>query len=220
MKPPSRRRFPFRKEVRPLKDDEEIGQRWKCSNVWRLLVLIGRGLDLREREKEAKGSTGRQVKVKRRSPGGKRCVVLKVRGRARGKRKPLEGGGREEAERARKESKPFPVAMARGSHLFPFRTQQLSLLAPKVLGWTRPGRLGRCRNLFLSSSMAEHSAVNRRVVGSSPTWGAVNRVLAIKHGFFFCRGKLLPQAAFFGCFLWKWIQDALPRLFDGCPIMI
>ena len=27
---------------------------------------------------------------------------------------------------------------------------------------------------FLSSSMAEHSAVNRRVVGSSPTWGARN----------------------------------------------
>ena len=26
--------------------------------------------------------------------------------------------------------------------------------------------------MFLSSSMAEHSAVNRRVVGSSPTWGA------------------------------------------------
>ena len=51
MKPPSRRRFPFRKEVRPLKDDEEIGQRWKCSNVWRLLVLIGRGLDLRERKR-------------------------------------------------------------------------------------------------------------------------------------------------------------------------
>ena len=27
-------------------------------------------------------------------------------------------------------------------------------------------------SIFLSSSMAEHSAVNRRVVGSSPTWGA------------------------------------------------
>ena len=27
-------------------------------------------------------------------------------------------------------------------------------------------------SMFLSSSMAEHSAVNRRVVGSSPTWGA------------------------------------------------
>ena len=29
----------------------------------------------------------------------------------------------------------FPVAMARGFHLFPFRTQQLSLFAPMVLGW-------------------------------------------------------------------------------------
>ena len=26
-------------------------------------------------------------------------------------------------------------------------------------------------NIILSSSMAEHSTVNRRVVGSSPTWG-------------------------------------------------
>ena len=29
--------------------------------------------------------------------------------------------------------------------------------------------------IFLSSSMAEHSAVNRVVVGSSPTWGAENQ---------------------------------------------
>ena len=54
-----------------------------------------------------------------------------------------------------------------------------------VLGWTRPGRVGRRRipkesgveilrfPIFLSSSMAEHSAVNRVVVGSSPTWGAI-----------------------------------------------
>ena len=27
-------------------------------------------------------------------------------------------------------------------------------------------------SIFLSSSTAEHSAVNRRVVGSKPTWGA------------------------------------------------
>ena len=75
----------------------------------------------------------------------------------------------------------FPVAMAMGSHLFPSRTQKLSPSAPKVLGWKRPGRIGRRRipiaagqtaATFLSSSMAEHSAVNRRVVGSSPTWGA------------------------------------------------
>ena len=31
-------------------------------------------------------------------------------------------------------------------------------------------------SIFLSSSMAEHSAVNRRVVGSSPTWGALRSV--------------------------------------------
>ena len=36
---------------------------------------------------------------------------------------------------------------------------------------------------FLSSSMAEHSAVNRRVVGSSPTWGASRLV---NHGKPFC----------------------------------
>ena len=39
----------------------------------------------------------------------------------------------------------FPVAMARGNHLYPYRTQKLSLSALKVLGWKRPGRIGRCR---------------------------------------------------------------------------
>ena len=33
-------------------------------------------------------------------------------------------------------------------------------------------------SIFLSSSMAEHSAVNRVVVGSSPTWGAGNQAVA------------------------------------------
>ncbi len=37
------------------------------------------------------------------------------------------------------------MTIARGIHLFPFRTQKLSLLAPNVLGWKRPGRIGRCR---------------------------------------------------------------------------
>ena len=74
----------------------------------------------------------------------------------------------------RKTSSQFPVMMAKGYHLFPYRTQKLRPSAPMVLGWTRPGRVGRCRNpIFLSSSMAEHSAVNRVVVGSSPTWGAL-----------------------------------------------
>ena len=35
--------------------------------------------------------------------------------------------------------------MARGNHLYPSRTQKLSLLALMVLGWKRPGRVGRRR---------------------------------------------------------------------------
>ena len=57
------------------------------------------------------------------------CVVLKVR----------DGGA----------SHRFPVAMARGKHLFPFRTEQLSPSAPMVLGPQGPGRVGRRR--FISS---------------------------------------------------------------------
>ena len=35
-------------------------------------------------------------------------------------------------------------------------------------------------SIFLSSSMAEHSAVNRVVVGSSPTWGAKEKHLLMQ----------------------------------------
>ena len=42
-------------------------------------------------------------------------------------------------------SSPFPVAMTKGSHLFPYRTQKLSPSVPMVLGWKRPGRVGRRR---------------------------------------------------------------------------
>ena len=51
--------------------------------------------------------------------------------------------------------KPFigiPVTMAKGSHLFPYRTQKLSLSAPMVLGWRRPGRVGHCRIPYEKSS--------------------------------------------------------------------
>ena len=97
---------------------------------------------------------------------GKKCLTGKDEGAKL--RKPFGRDSR------RKTSSQFPVMMAKGYHLFPYRTQKLSPSAPMVLGWTRPGRVGRCRNpIFLSSSMAEHSAVNRVVVGSSPTWGAI-----------------------------------------------
>ena len=48
----------------------------------------------------------------------------------------------------------FPVAIAWGKHLFPFRTEQLSPTAPMVLGSQGPGRVGR-RRFFHSSSRPE-----------------------------------------------------------------
>src|SRR5580704_2583386 len=45
-------------------------------------------------------------------------------------------------------SRNFPVALARGKHLFPFRTEQLSPSALMVLGPHGPGRVGR-RRFFL-----------------------------------------------------------------------
>jgi hypothetical protein len=47
----------------------------------------------------------------------------------------------------------IPVAMARGKHLFPFRTEQLSPSAPMVLGPQGPGRVGR-RRLYICERAA------------------------------------------------------------------
>ena len=51
-------------------------------------------------------------------------------------------------------SRSLSVAIARGKHLFPFRTEQLSLLAPMVLGSQGPGRVGRRRFLDHTSRPA------------------------------------------------------------------
>src|SRR6266498_3574128 len=45
----------------------------------------------------------------------------------------------------RKPDRALPVAIARGKHLFPFRTEKLSPSAPMVLGGQLPGRVGRRR---------------------------------------------------------------------------
>ena len=42
----------------------------------------------------------------------------------------------------------WPVSMTVRFHLFPFRTQKLSSLVPKIVGWKRPVKIGRCRLLF------------------------------------------------------------------------
>ena len=73
-------------------------------------------------------------------------------------------------------------------HPFPFRTRKLSSLLPKILVWRRAGKIGSantkgliCQTGPLHASLAqsvEHAAVNRRVVGSSPTGGAKTRLAA------------------------------------------
>ena len=84
------------------------------------------------------------------------CAVVRVRRKAREARAKgigSKGNRAEEDGSQRREdfhppqlnSSPFPVAMTRGSHLFPSRTQKLSLSVPNVLGWTRPGSIGRRR---------------------------------------------------------------------------
>lgn len=50
---------------------------------------------------------------------------------------------------------PFPVAMAWGKHLFPFRTEQLSPTAPMVLGSQGPGRVGRRRFNLTSGAVPQ-----------------------------------------------------------------
>ena len=62
-----------------------------------------------------------------------------MRARARDERERSGRGGLEAKEE-------FPVTIAGGFHLYPYRTQKLSLHALMVLGWERPGRVGRCRD--------------------------------------------------------------------------
>ena len=68
-------------------------------------------------------------------------------------------------------------------HLFPYRTQKLSSVVPKILGWRRPGKIGRCQHkvkhpkgcFTIYSSIAqsvERMTVNHDVTGSSPVGGA------------------------------------------------
>src|SRR3954464_7039728 len=47
-------------------------------------------------------------------------------------------------------SNTFGGEIARGKHLFPFRTEPLSLSAPMVLGGQPPGRVGRRRSFHES----------------------------------------------------------------------
>ena len=84
------------------------------------MILIGRGLDFDAKSERLIGKRLRKFRSKN---------AVQLSG--------CEG---------KRTSSQFPVMMAKGYHLFPYRTQKLSPSAPMVLGWTRPGRVGRCRN--------------------------------------------------------------------------
>src|SRR2546423_11337657 len=62
---------------------------------------------------------------------------------------------------------PFPVALARGKHLFPFRTEKLSPSAPMVLGPRGPGRVGRRRFVIAGRLRAARRRTARS--GGPPT---------------------------------------------------
>ena len=69
-------------------------------------------------------------------------------------------------------SQSVPIAMR--VHPFPSRTRKLSSSASKILGGKLPGKIERRRHKYSSIAQSvEHAAVNRRVVGSSPTGGAI-----------------------------------------------
>ena len=82
------------------------------------------------------------------------------------------------------------VRLTQRVHLFPFRTQKLSSVVPKILSWRRLGKIGRRQHrqrlgsgltsvcLYKRSSIAqsvEHLTVNQGVTGSSPVGGVRNR---------------------------------------------
>src|SRR5207248_7052401 len=73
----------------------------------------------------------------------------------------------------------FPVAIAVGSHPFPFRTRKLSPPAPMVLGGRPPGRVGR-RRIFsreeaLSRASSRVYGYGRRMPPARRKWGGVAR---------------------------------------------
>ena len=54
------------------------------------------------------------------------------------------------------------VLFAMRVHLFPSRTQKLSSSAPKILGWRRPGKIGRCQHQYSSIAQPVEHVIRLR----------------------------------------------------------
>ncbi len=101
----------------------------------------------------------------------------------------------------------FLVVIERGSHLFPFRTQKLSLSSPMVLHRGRCGRVGRCQDCnYISIKKGTQLGVffNAFLVNIKKR---IKKPWPVSHGFFYssvyrllpfcCRDFLLQSLCFY-----------------------
>ena len=127
-----------------------IGQECKCSNALSGLILIGRGLDQRNRQDRSLTSgvktSGLLV--------AEHYIVLRVQDGQRSGDTPLSqvflyGWGMSRGWQDRMHLKSlyrFLVDITRRTHPFPSRTRKLSFSVPTILGWRRPGKIGLRQN--------------------------------------------------------------------------
>ena len=84
--------------------------------------------------------------------------------------------------------KTFLVMITWRKYLFPYRTQKSSSNVPTIFAGYPAEKIG-CRQFIISplAQLVERSAVNRQVVGSSPTRGATRMKVVIRKLLFFFR---------------------------------
>ena len=124
-----------------------IGRRCKCSNACSWPILIGRGLILKRFENQSKLRNIPSEHTKRASwekPWTllkRYYAVVNLQWRFKDYLKCILSTWKSCYIS-------IAVTIALRSHLFSFRTQKLSSIAPKVLSWQRLGRIGSCRISF------------------------------------------------------------------------
>ena len=60
------------------------------------------------------------------------------------------------------------VFLTQRVHLFPFRTQKLSSVVAKILGWRRPGKIAKRQHNADLAHLVERDLAKVEVAGSSP----------------------------------------------------
>ena len=110
-----------------------IGCVCKYGDVFSLAVLIDRGLDQQNSTRRSEDQGQRTA----RCAGG-----CKVQAYLEAHRTVIEIFVQFSGYSLKKKL----VSMAMRVHPFPYRTRKLSSFAPTILGWKRPGKIGRCQH--------------------------------------------------------------------------